>query len=270
MTDLAHRGLVARAERLERAVTSVQKRFAPMFPGGEIQETGRAVWTMSATPLLVANGVIRYDAKDFDGPESERDLDSCLAVLSTYDVPWRFSAWEHLGDDRLIPHLSARGLVSTGRATALWLGIRNRMPAAVVEDRVEIRTSANASDHHLWTRIFMEVFRIPSRYAEVFELTMVDSHTFSAVAYEDNRPVGCVSFAIEDGVAVVENMGVLPSSRRRGIGGRMFEAAHAAAAARGAMACVVVANRAGSRICTQLGYQVATSVTHLVPAPPPA
>jgi GNAT superfamily N-acetyltransferase len=240
-----------------------------MYPGGEIQETGRAIWTMSATSLLVANGVIRYDAKDFDGPASERDLDSCLAVLSTYDVPWRFSAWEHLGADHLMPHLSARGLVRTGQATALWLSVRNRMPATVVDDRIEIRTSANASDHHLWTGIFIEVFKIPSRYADVFELTVVDSHTFSAVAYADGRPVGCVSFAIEDLVAVVDNIGVLPAFRRGGIGRRLFEAAHAAAAARGAMACVVVANPAGSRICTRLGYQVVTSVTHLVPAPPP-
>jgi len=101
MTDLARRGLAARADRLDRAVAAVQTRLAPLFPGGEIQDTGRALWTLSATPLLVVNGVIRYDARDFDGPECERDLDSCLAVLSTYDVPWRFSAWEHLGADLL-------------------------------------------------------------------------------------------------------------------------------------------------------------------------
>ena len=99
-----------------------------MFPGGEIQETGRALWTLSATPLRVINGVIRYDARDFDGPESERDLDSCLAVLSTYDVPWRFSAWEHLGADLLMPKLIARGLVGTSRAQAMWLDVRTPLP----------------------------------------------------------------------------------------------------------------------------------------------
>ena len=120
MTDLAGRGLEARAERLDRAVVAAQTRWAPMFPGGEIQETGRALWTLSSTPLLVVNGVIRYDARDFYGPESERDLDSCLAVLSTYDVPWRFSAWEHLGAELLMPQLSARGLVGSRRAPAVW------------------------------------------------------------------------------------------------------------------------------------------------------
>ena len=68
MTDLANRGLLGRAERLDRAVATMQTRFTPMFPGGEIQETGRAIWTLTATPLLVANGVIRYDARDFHGP----------------------------------------------------------------------------------------------------------------------------------------------------------------------------------------------------------
>ena len=51
----------------------------------------RSVARLSMTTRLVANGVIRYDATDFHGPDSERDLDNCLAVLSTYDVPWRFS-----------------------------------------------------------------------------------------------------------------------------------------------------------------------------------
>src|SRR5476649_2207623 len=168
MTDLAHRALVARAERLDRAVAAVQTRVAPMFPGGEIQETGRALWTLSATPLLVVNGVIRYDARDFDGPESERDLDSCLAVLSTYDVPWRFSAWEHLGADLLMPKLIARGLVGAVRAPAMWLDVRTPLPEAAGDHSIKIRPAVNASDHHLWTEILIKVFKIPSEYADVF------------------------------------------------------------------------------------------------------
>ena len=270
MTDLAHRGLVARAERLDRAVAAVQTRFAPMFPGGEIQETGRALWTLSATPLLVANGVIRYDARDFDGPDSERDLDSCLAVLSTYDVPWRFSAWEHLGAERLMPHLMARGLIRTGRARALWLDVRTRVPTDAGGERIEIQPTAKASDHHLWTQIFIKVFRIPREYADVFEVIVGQSHSFSAVAFADGAPVGCLSFAIEDDLAVVDNIAVLPTARRRGVGRRLLESAHEAAAARGAKACVVVANAAGSEICARLGYHVVSSVTHLTPAPQPA
>ena len=268
MTDLAHRGLVARAERLDRAVAAVQTRFAPMFPGGEIQETGRALWTLSATPLLVANGVIRYDARDFDGPESERDLDSCLAMLSTYDVPWRFSAWEHLGADLLIPQLIARGLIGTSRARALWLDVRTRL-TATPDDGIEIRPALNASHHHLWTQVFIKVFAIPSEYADVFELIVGTAHPFSAVAFVGGRPVGCMSMMIENDLAVVDNVAVLPGSRRHGVGRRLLEAAHEAAAARGVKSCVVMANRAGSGICSRLGYHVVTSVTHLMPAPPP-
>jgi len=76
---------------VDRAVTAVQTRFARFLPDGESLDAGRAIWTLSSTPLRAANGVIRYDATDFHGPDSERDLDNCLAVLSTYDVPWRFS-----------------------------------------------------------------------------------------------------------------------------------------------------------------------------------
>lgn len=285
MTDLANRGLVARAERLDRAVAAVHKRFAPLFPGGEIQETGRAIWTLSATPLLVANGVIRYDARDFDGPDSDRDLDSCLAVLSTYDVPWRFSAWEHLGADRLLPRLIARGLIGKGRAPALWLDLQpGAHPTATttttpttpgtnagtttssVDDGIQVRPAVKASDHRLWVQIFTEVFKIPGEYAAVFELIVGKSHTFSAVAYVDGRPAGCLSLAIEDGIAVVDNVGVLPAFRRRGVGRHLMEAAHEAAATRGAKACVVVASPAGAAVCARLGYQVVTSVTHLMPA----
>jgi len=46
MTNLAAKGLGARATRLDRAVAAVQTRFAPMFPGGEIQDTGLAIWTL--------------------------------------------------------------------------------------------------------------------------------------------------------------------------------------------------------------------------------
>jgi GNAT superfamily N-acetyltransferase len=269
MTDLADRGLLGRAERLDRAVATMQTRFTPMFPGGEIQETGRAIWTLTATPLLVANGVIRYDARDFHGPQSERELDSCLAVLSTYDVPWRFCAWEHLGADLLVPRLVARGLIRKDSAPAMWLDVRTPAPTIAHEDGIKIRPAVHASDHYLWTQIFTEVFGIPSEYEDVFELIVAKSHSFSAIAYADGQPVGCLSMAIEDSLAVVDNLGVLPSFRRRGVGRRLLEAAHAAAAARGVRACVVVATPAGSGICARLGYEVVTSVTHLMPTPRP-
>jgi hypothetical protein len=69
---------------------TLSARLVPLLPGGEVQEAGHAVWTVSATPLLFANGVIRYDARDFHGPESEAELDNCLTVMSTYKTPWRF------------------------------------------------------------------------------------------------------------------------------------------------------------------------------------
>ncbi len=240
-----------------------------MFPGGEIQETGRALWTLSATRLRVVNGVIRYDARDFDGPDSDRDLDSCLAVLSTYDVPWRFSAWQHLGADWLMPRLIARGLVDAGRAQAMWLDVRTPRPETARDESITIRPAVNASDHHLWAEILIKVFKIPSEYAEVFEAIVAQSYSFSAVAFADGAPVGCMSIAIEDDLAVVDNVGVLPSARRRGVGRRLLEAAPEAAAAGGAKACVVVANPAGSAICARLGYHEVTSVTRLRPPPQP-
>ena len=277
MTDLAASRVGARTERLDRAFAGVQARFAPLFPGGEIQDTGHAIWTVSTTPLRVVNGVIRYDARDFHGPESERELDSCLAVLSTYDVPWRFSAWDHLGADVLVPHLVARGMIGTGSAPAMWLDLPTRplttaapktaTPKTAAGEGIEIRSVTDASDHHEWTQIFTNVFGIPSEYADLFEQMVAEPGSRSVIAHANGHPVGCLSMSIEEGLAVVYNVGVLPSARRRGVGRRLLQAAHKGAAARGADACAVVATRAGSGICTRLGYHAVTRVTYLMPAP---
>jgi hypothetical protein len=139
MADLAGRWLTTRRWRVDRAVTAVQTRFALLFPDGESLDAGRAIWTLSSTPLLVANGVVRYDATDFHGPDSERDLDNCLAVLSTYDVPWRFSAWEHLGADLLVPQLVARGMTGTSIAEAMWLDLGGRPELCADDERIDVR-----------------------------------------------------------------------------------------------------------------------------------
>ena len=91
-----------------------------------------------------------------------------------------------------------------------------------------------------------------------------DSYGF--VAFADGRPVGCVSMELERGIAVVKDLGVLPFARRLGVGRHLLETANAEAAMRGAMASVVVAERAGYALCTRLGYRAVTSVAYLTPA----
>jgi len=91
-----------------------------------------------------------------------------------------------------------------------------------------------------------------------------DSYGF--VAYADGRPVGCISMELERGIAVVKDIGVLPFARRLGVGRHLLEAANTEAAMRGAMASVVVVERAGYALCTQLGYRAVTSVAYLRPA----
>ena len=272
MTDLAVSWAGPRAERVDRAVTWVLARFAPLFPGGEAQDAGPATWTVSEAPLLEANGVIRYDARQFSGPGSERELDTCLAVLSTYEVPWRFSAWDHLGADVLVPRLVARGMTGSGSATAMWLDLPSRLPRSqvppAVDDGIEIRSATGPHEHRAWAQIFTTVFGIPVDYTEVFEKMAAAPHSISIVAHLNGRAVGCLSMAMEDGLAVVYNIGVLAAARRRGVGRRMLQAAHEAAAERGADASVVVATPDGSGICTRLGYSAVTSVTYLLPASP--
>lgn len=266
MIDLASR-VGTRAGRLDRAVVGVQARFAPLFPGGEVQDVGHAIWTMSTTRLLFANGVIRYDATDFQGARSELKLDNCLAALSTYDVPWRFSAWEHLGAEVLVPGLRARGLIEAGSDQAMWLDLPGADRETWGQDGVDVRPATEVRERQMWTQIYLEVFGIGWEYAEIFDQIVAKPHSRSLVAYSNGRPVGCLSMAIEEGLAVVYNVGVLPSARRRGVGTSLLLAAHQGATTRGARACVVVVTRAGTEVCTRLGYRPVTRVTYLMPPP---
>jgi predicted N-acetyltransferase YhbS len=266
MSELAAPRERARAERLEQAVAGVQARLAPLFPDGETQDTGHAIWTTSTTPLIVANGVIHYDARDFHGPESERELDSCLAVLSTYDMPWRFSAWDHLGADVLVPFLVARGMTAANSVPAMWLNLPGRVLTIAGDDGIEIRPATNPAEQRTWSEVFTEVFDIPEEYTDLFEQLVARPSSRSLVAHAGGVPVGCLSISIEQGLAVLHSVGVLPSARRQGVGRRLLQAAHEEAAARGAAACVIVADPDGSELCTRLGYQAVTGVTYLTPA----
>jgi GNAT superfamily N-acetyltransferase len=266
MADLAGGRLTTRPWRVDRAVTAVQTRFALLFPDGESLDAGRAIWTLSSTPLLVANGVIRYDATDFHGPGSERDLDNCLAVLSTYDVPWRFSVWEHLGADLLVPQLVGRGMSGTSIAKAMWLDLGGRPELGAEDEGIDVRPAKTPAYHRAWTQIFTKVFGTPSNYSDVFQQMVARADSYGFVAYADGLPVGCASMELERGIAVVKDIGVLPVARCRGVGRHLLEAANAEAAMRGATASVVVANRAGSALCTGLGYRAVTSVAYLTPA----
>lgn len=246
----------------------MRARLVRLLPGGEVEEAGHAIWTMSATPLLFANGVIRYDARAFHGPASELELDNCLTVMSTYNLPWRFSVWSHLGGDVLIPRLTARGMTEAGSERAMWLDLHGAVPEAPEQAGIEIRSAAEESGYRAWTSIFTKVQGIPNQYADLLEALVATPQFLHLVALANHHPVGCLSVGIEEDLAVVCNGGVLRSARRLGVGRRLLKAAHATAAARGARACVALATPEGAGVCTRLGHRPVTRVTYLVPPAP--
>ena len=243
-------------------------RLVPLLPGGEVEEAGHAIWTLSATPLLFANGVIRYDARDFHGPESERELDNCLTVMSTNNTPWRFSVWSHLGAELLMPRLTARGMTVAGSEHAMWLDLHGARPEAPEPGGIEVRSTAEESGFQAWAAIFTKVHGVPNQYADLLEPLVDKSQWLHLVALANRRPVGCLTVDIEEDLAVICNAGVLRSARRLGVGRRLMQAAHATAAARGARACVALATPEGAGVCTRLGHRPVTRVTYLVPPSP--
>lgn len=271
MLDLASRA-ATRAERIDRAVVGMHSHLATRLPGGEIQEAGHAVWAVSLTPFPFANGVVRYDARDFCGPDSERELDNCLAAMSTYDIPWRFSAWAHLGATHLIPRLIDRGMIETGTEVAMWrdlTGVATDCPSEGARPAdVEVRPAANPSGWRAWTGIFRHANGIPGDCADIVTQMVAKPESISLVARADHRPVGCLSVTIDRGLALVHDLGVVPTARRRGVARRLLQAAHEAAAARGARACAALATPQGAGVCAGLGHHAVTSVTYLMlPSP---
>ena len=274
--DLASR-VSTRAERTDRAVSGMHARFAEMLPGGEVKEAGRAIWTVCAAPLLCANGVIRFDARDFHGPASQRELDTCLAVMSTFDLPWRFSAWAHLGAEVLLPHLLARGMAEVGTECAMWLDLPGDVLMGRASDGrtglrgIEIRQVDDSSGRRTWADVFNGASSASGASgasagdSDMVRQMVAIPGSIALVARMNRRAVGCLWLAIEQGLAVVHHIGVLPSARRRGVARQMLAAAHEAAAARGARACVALTTPEGAGLCAGLGHRAVTSVMYLIP-----
>jgi len=253
-----------RERRLDAVLTMVQSRLLTLLPGGVVHHTGRALWAMSATPLPGSNGVLRYDARRFHGPDSERELDTCLAVMSTSDLPWTFSVWDHLGGPVLRAQLERRGFVAVSESTAVWLDLPATVPVPSPGPRTRLRRVVTAGDGRDWAAVHGEVFGAPS--AALAEIVRHPSSA-SLVAALDGAPVGVVSMARADGVAVIFHCGVLPGVRGRGIGRLLVEAACAEARASGIRACVAMASEAAAPLARSLGAVGTTRVTLMAPGP---
>ena len=65
-----------RASRADAVLTMVQSRLIPLLPDGSVQDAGRATWSLTSVPYPGGSGVLRYDARGFAGPESERELEA--------------------------------------------------------------------------------------------------------------------------------------------------------------------------------------------------
>jgi ribosomal protein S18 acetylase RimI-like enzyme len=251
-----------RERRLDAVLTMVQSRLLPLLPGGVVHHTGRALWAMSATTLAGSNGVLRYDARRFRGPDSERELDTCLAVMSTSDLPWTFSVWDHLGGEVLQAELDRRGFVAVSTSTAVWLDLPATVPAPCPGPGTQLRRVVTAEDGRDWAAVHGEVFGAPC--ARLVEVVRHPSSA-SLVAVRDGAPVGVVSMARADGVAVIFHCGVLPGARGQGIGRLLVEAACAEVRASGIRACVAMASEAATPLAQSLGAVRTTRVTLMAP-----
>lgn len=254
-----------RERRLDAVLTMVQSRLLPLLPGGVVHCTGRALWAMSATTFPGSNGVLRYDARRFRGPVSERELDTCLAVMSTSDLPWTFRVWDHLGGEVLRAQLERRGFAVVSASTAVWLDLPATVPVPTPGPGTQLRRVVTAEDGSDWAAVHGEVFGAPS--AALAEAVRHPSSA-SLLAVRDGVPVGVVSMARADGVAVVFHCGVLPGARGQGIGRLLVEAACAEARAGGIQACVALATEAAAPLARSLGAVGTTRVTLMAPGSP--
>jgi GNAT superfamily N-acetyltransferase len=132
-------------------------------------------------------------------------------------------------------------------------------------DGIDVQPAIGPSESRAWTKIFSKASQISSEHAALVQKIVDMPQGLSLVARANHRPVGCLTLAIEGDLAIVHNVGILPSARRLGVGRRLLLSAHEAATARGMRACVVLATPEGSGVCARLGHHAVTSLTYLMP-----
>lgn len=250
-----------RTARLDRALADAHARTVASLPGGEVHHLGPALLTGSRTTLRSMNGVFTFDARTFNTLQDERQLDACLAIVSTYDVPWSFNAWAHLGGSVLVDQLVSRGLVVAGEATAMW---RDLVPRKVTGAgyRIEVvRRPAAARD---WARTLIEVFAMDPALEPVLAALAARADEPALLARVDGEPVGAVAVLGADDVSELGFLAVRRAWRGRGLGRRLAHAAEELAARRGSSAVVALAPPTGRPLFTSLGYTPASSVTFMV------
>ena len=184
--------------------------------------------------------MLRYDARRFRGPDSERELDTCLAVMSTSDLPWTFRVWDHLGGEVLRSQLERRGFPVQSASTAVWLDLPGPVLAPMRPRGTQLRGSARRGTCATGPRCTARCSRChpPPRCVDVPPRT---PSSFSLLAVLGGRPCGVLSMASADGVAVLYHSACCPAPGGRASGRLLVETGLACARARGMRACVAVA-----------------------------
>ena len=150
-----------RASRADAALTMVQSRLIPLLPDGSVQDAGRATWSLTSVPYPGGSGVLRYDARGFAGPESERELDTCLAVMSTSDAPWTVKVWDHLGGDVLRSQLEGRGFLVQSSRPVVWLDLSGPVLAPLGPPDTQVREVCSAQDLRDWAAVHGRALDVP-------------------------------------------------------------------------------------------------------------
>ncbi len=256
-----------RASRADAVLTMVQSRLIPLLPDGSVQDAGRATWSLTSVPYPGGSGVLRYDARGFAGPESERELDTCLAVMSTSDAPWTVRVWDHLGGDVLRSQLEGRGFLVQSSRPVVWLDLPGPVLAPQGPPGAQVREVGSARDLRDWAAVHGRALEVPPAARAALAVAPRTPSSFSLLAVVGGRPCGVLSLASADGVAVLYHLGVLPGARRQGLGRLLVETGIARARARGMRACVAVPSLAAAHLAASLGAVEVARVTDMVPGP---
>jgi ribosomal protein S18 acetylase RimI-like enzyme len=253
-----------RMTRLDQALTTTQILLVTGLPGGEVHRIGPALVIAAPAPLRSMNGVFRYEAGAFSSPRDARELECCLAVVSSHDVPWRFNVWEHTGGGALAEQLMRRGLVMAGGAAAMWLDLPGPCPAPAAPRGWEVRLVRTPEDRQDWSSAFLRTFGLPAALEPMTGALTGCSGCTNLVGYVDGVPSATLTCCVAGDVAQLCHIGVHPAARGRGLGRLMVTTGQALAAARGATGLVVIHPGRLPRLCHSLGYTEMTRVAFLV------
>ncbi len=226
--------------------------------GGEVHTSPDCTWMTCAYDLAYFNGVLKSRLPDTLAAETIIRLTTTFAGLRR-----RMSWWvtESSHPANLGALLESSGFFPAWSDVGMALELDKALPPPTMPADVTIAPVSDDRKLAVWCRTMAAAFDLRHGYRSAYERMLqsvaLANHPLGPfyLARRDGQPIGTSVLYMLGEIAVINEVGVIPSARQQGIGAALTLAALQAARARGARVAVLGASPAGAPVYRRLGFQ---------------